>query len=368
MNKMMTKPVAMLALLLATSTAFSQVQLVKKPVLAPQGKPLIKPIGPIDPAALRSPAAIASNSPDRMEAARRLKSQNVPVDAALTALRKAFGSWIQAESTSLSAAGYPAAQLVVAMKQVYDLQPDEMLARMPAMGVDESSLAKQLTSLYALDFDPLLATLRRGYAHGTRTEFGYALGAMDYTVEQMVQTGHRYFVGRFPDPTSAGAPFPNAKRMYGLLMLENPLREQVQINHYALFQLLMAGGYSPQQVIAEVPMGQYSPVSNLPMDEVSTCVQQNSADGGPARGRNVDQINPQLVIRMAADGTASHPGGRRSCIVKFLGLLRANGTRRDVASVLADLSVSCVPLTNMACPAQRAAVVGSMLNEAGFGS
>ena len=365
--KKMRKWLALIPLLLAMTHVASQVPLLKKPVLAPQAKPAIKPVMLKAPITVVDAPGVVESSPTREETARRLKAQNLSATASLTAVRAAFAKSVREEIRALRAAGYSAPELAVAFKDSDQLGPSELLFLMPLMGFDEGVWAPQLRSLYALEFDALLAALRRVQSHGSRGEFGYALDAMDYTVERMVQTGYRYFSGGFPDPlVGGGAPYPSPKQLYNLLMMQNPLREHVEVDHYALFQLLMASGYSPDQVIAEVPMGRYSPLVNLPMDDVSRCIAATSSNAGMARGRVDERVNPLMVIQMAPDGTATHADERRVCVAKFLGLLRANGTSRDVASVLIDHTLKCLPATNPACPAQRTMEAERILEEAGY--
>lgn len=366
--KKMRKWFALIGLLLATTHVAGQVPVLKKPVLAPQAKPAIKPVMLKAPVTVVDAPPVVENSPTREETARRLKAQKLSAAASLTALRGAFSKSVREEIPALRAAGYSAVELAVAFKDADQLSPSGLLFLMPFMGFDEGELAPQLRSLYALEFDALLAALRQLQSHGPRGEFGYALDAMDYPVERMVQTGYRYFAGGFPDPLiGGGTPYPSAKQLHSLLMIENPLREKVKISHYALFQMLMASGYLPEQVIAEVPMGRYSPVVNAPMDDIANCIARTSSNaGGVARGRVDERINPLMVIQMAPDGTAGYADDRRTCVAKFLGLLRGYGASRDVASVLADNTVKCAPATNPACPAQRALEIERTLKEAGY--
>ena len=369
MTKMMKKLLALIALLLATNTAIAQVPVLKKPVvLAPQVKPALPPAVLKTPIKVVDAPPVVENIPSREETARRSKSQNLSAASALAAMRAAFGKMVVEELRFLRIAGYKPLELAVAFKEADQLSPSGLLFLMPFMGFDEGELAAQLRSLYALEFDALLAALRQVQPHGSRGEFGFALAAMDYPVEQMVQTGYRYFAGGFSDPRiSSGAPYPNAKQLYNLLMMDNPLREQVKVSHYALFQLLMASGYSPEQVIVEVPMGLYGPIGNTPLDDISSCIARTHSNVAEiARGRVDERINPKMVIQMAPDGTATYADDRRACVAQFLGLLRANGTSRDVASVLADRTVTCAPATNPACPAQRAQEIERILREAGY--
>ncbi|MEP6907793.1 MAG: hypothetical protein ABI858_07430 [Pseudoxanthomonas sp.] len=367
MNRNMKNSMALIAMLLATTASLAQVPVLTKPVLAPQANQKIKPIVLKNPITVVSPLIIARDSPDRAEAARRLKAQNIPVASALAALRSAFGRLDGDEARTLRAAGYSAIELAATFKQVDQLSASRMLPLMPLMGFNESELAPQLKQLYALDFDGLLVILRQETPHRPGSEFPHALAAMDYSVAEMVKAGYRYFSGGFGDPVVPGTSYPNARQLYASLMLENPLREQVKIDHYALFQLLIASGYAPEQVIAGVPMGRYSPVTIQPMDEVSRCIAPTTSNAGQLPGQRVDErFNPQLVIQMAPNGSATHADARRVCVAKFLGLLRENGTGRDVARVLADLSVKCMPQTNPACPGERGLEIDRLLKGAGY--
>ena len=369
MSKMMKKSLVLIALLLATTTAIAQVPVLKKPVvLSPQVKPALPPAVLKTPIKVVDTPPVVENIPTREETARRSKAQNLSAASALAAMRAAFGKMVVEEIRFLRAAGYSPSELAVEFKETDQLSPSGLLFLMPFMGFDEGELAPQLRSLYALEFDALLAALRQVQPHGSRGEFGFALAAMVYPVERMVQTGYRYFVGGFSDPRiSSGAPYPSAKQIYDLLMMENPLREQVKVSHYALFQMLMASGYSPEQVIAQVPMGRYNPLVNTPADDVSSCIARTHSNVAEiARGRVDERINPTMVIQMAPDGTATYADDRRACVAKFLGLLKENGTSRGVASVLADHTVKCAPATNPACPAQRALEIERVLKEAGY--
>ena len=368
MNKTMKTSLALITMLLATTASLAQVPVLTKPVLAPQVNQTLKPIVLKKPITVVSPPVVIEESPDRAEVARRLRAQNMPAASALAALRAQFGELDREEIRVLRAAGYSASELAVAFRQADQPSASRMLLLMRMMGFTETELAPQLKQMYALDFDALLAVLRQVQPHNPRSEFGYALDAMGYTAEQMVQAGYRYFVGGFPDPNiGGGTPYPSAKQLYNLLMMENPLREHVRIDHYALFQMLMATGYSPEQVIAEVPMGRYSPVTSQPMDEVSRCIATTSSNAAEVgRGRADERFNPQLVIQMAPNGSATHADARRVCVAKFLGLLREKGTGREVARELADLSVKCMPQTNPACPGERALEIDRLLKGAGY--
>lgn len=296
-----------------------------------------------------------------------MKAQNKSAAVTLAAMRSAFGMEVRSEIRSMRAADYSPSELAVAFKEADQLSPSRLLFLMPLMDLKGVQMASELRSLYALEFDALLAVLRQTQPNGSRGEFGFALSAMDYPVEQMVQTGYRYFAGGFPDPRIvSGAPYPSAKHLYTLLMMENPLRDQVEISHYALFQLLMASGYSPEQVIAEVPMGMYGPTANTPLDDISSCIARTHSNSGTDRDRLGEPINPKMVIRMAPNGTATYADDRRTCVAKFLGLLKENGTSRGVARVLADHTVKCEPATNPACPAQRTLEIERILKEAGY--
>lgn len=371
MNKMMTKPVAMLALLLATSTAFSQVPVLKKPILAPQLKPVIKPSRPIDSAGMLSPFVIAKGSPDHREAARRLKAHNIPDAPALGAIRGAFGGLrLYEEIGALRDAGYGGAALAVAYKELDRLEPRTLLSLLPMLGVPKENLAAVMRSSYSLDFDALLAVLRNGRPYGSLQSFGFALKEMDFTPEQMVQTGYRYFSGGFPSEVegNGNAPYPRAGQMYRLLKQDAPLVESVRVEHYALFQMLLNAGYPPEQVLAEVSMGIYTP-SGVTNDVISRCILYSQERNSSRQTARADSpVNPLLVVHMSPAGEASYSVERLGCFAKFLSMLRSHGARRDVAGVLADNSVTCMPLTNPACPVQRAEAVERMLQEAGFGS
>ena len=368
MSKMMKRSLALVALLLATTAAVAQVPVLKKPVLAPQTKPALPPVMLKTPIKVVDVPPVVEHVPTREETALRMKAQNKSAAAALTAMRGTFGKEVRSEIRSMRMADYSPSELAIAFKEADQLSPSGLLFLMPLMGFGGVQMASELRSLYSLEFDALLAALRQIQPNGSRGEFGFALSAMDYPVDRMVQTGYRYFAGGFSDPRiTSGAPYPNARQLYNLLMMDNPLREQVTISHYALFQQLMAAGYSPEQVIAEVPMGLYDPIGNTPLDDISSCIKRtHSNDAGIARDRGDERINPKMMIQMAPDGSATYADDRRACVAKFLGLLRDNGTSREVASVLADHTVKCAPATNPACPAQRAQEIGRILKEAGF--
>lgn len=358
----MKKSLALIALLMAATTAIAQVPVLQKPVLAPQTKPAIKPIVLRTPITVVNPAAIASNSPNREEAARRLKAQNIPAAAALAALRGAFSASGREDGRALRGAGYGNLELLTAIKQADGLSASSMFKRMESIGISPSERAPLLRQLYALDFDALLAAMNDAGVEGVH--FGFALHAMGYGVEEMVATGYRYFVGGFPDPNSGGGPYPGPGEMYDLLKYLNPLASQVQIDHYALWVLLMQAGYPPVLMAGEVRYGAYRP-NGQAADAVANCVASThlSADdplNPPAH------VNPRLLIRIAPDGSASHSDQQRRCFVPFLSQLRTRGVARTVAAQLADASVHCMPQTNPACPAQMAEVAARMVAEAGY--
>lgn len=363
MSKIMKKSLVLIALLMVASAAAAQTPVLKKPVLAPQAKPSIKPILPKTAITIVDAGAIARSSQNRTEAARRLKAQNVSSTAALSALRGAFGVGDREEGQALRAAGYVDLEVLAAIKQADGLDPLAMLIRMGQIGILPSERASLAQRLYALDFDALLAAMRRTDLGSTA--FGYALDAMDYSVEQMVQTGYRYFNGGYSNPGSAGGPYPAPREMYRLLTLLPPLAQRTQIDHHSLFVLLINSGYPPAGVMQDVPMGVYNPRDGTPMDAISSCVVRTGLSVDDPRMAG-SFVNPRLLIRVMPDGSASHSDAQRSCFVEFLGLLRTKGARRQSAEVLADNSIACIPATSPICTAQHAEVAERMVSEAGY--
>lgn len=363
MSKIMKKTLTLIALLLVTTTAIAQVPVLKKPVvLAPQAKPAIPPAMLKTPITVVNAAGIASNSPNRDEAARRLKAQNIPVAAALAALRGAFGAGDSEEGRALRAAGYGTPDLLVALKQTDNLDAASMARRMQRIGVPKSEMGPSLRQLYALDFDALLIALRQA---STDLEwFGYALDTMDYNVQQMVQAGYRYFNGGFVSPHS-GEPYPGPGELYSLLMYEIPLADQIQVNHYALWVMMMNAGYSPVQLFGEIKMATYNH-RGAPADAVSVCVAQTNLVNEDRRARIHNDANPALVIRIAPDGSASHSDAQRNCYVQFLDKIRREGGSRAAAAQLAEESVFCLPDTNSGCPTQLTEVAARIVREAGY--
>ena len=362
MSKMVKKSLAVIALLLATNTAIAQVPVLKKPVLAPQTKPAIPPVMLRTPITVVNAAGIASNSPNRGEAARRLKAQNVPVAAALTALRGAFGVSTLEEGSALRAAGYATPDWLAAMKQLDGLDAASMFHYMTRMNVPQLERGPLLRQLYALDFDALLATMRVGQ-YGPEA-FGYALDAMDYDIDRILQTGYRYFAGGFSNPGGDGLPYPGPGAMYDLLKRRQPLAGRVQIDHFTLWARLLATGYPAGLTAEEVRFGAYH-LDGHTADPVADCVASSNLDADD-RPDPPERVNSRLLVRIAPDGGASHSDRQRQCLVQFLDRLRARGVARSVAVQLADRSVLCLPQANPACPARLAEVVQRMVTEADY--
>ena len=361
MSKMMTKSLALIALLLATTTAIAQVPALKKPVLAPQVKPAIPPAVLKTPITVVNAASIASNSPSPEEAARRLKAQNVPVAAAVAALRTAFpGTYSTRNLYGLRAAGYTAPDLMVALKQANSLSAASMVRVMAGSGIPAVEWIPPMPQLYTLDFDALLADLRS--VSSDRQWFGYTLDAMGYNVPQMLQTGYRYFSGGFPNSGNYGAPYPGAGDMYDLMKVLHPLAQHIQVDHYALWAMMMNAGYSPVLMMAEIRIGIYEPSSNQALDPIARCLAQTNL----VRDNRSGRLNPPVKIQIAPDGSASHSDAERGCYVQFFEKLRREGVPRTVALQMADDSLDCAPISNPACPTQLTEVAARIVSEAGY--
>ena len=362
MSNMMKNSFALVALLLATTTAIAQVPVLKRPVvLAPQVKPAIPPAVLKTPITVVNPATIVSNSPNREEAARRLKAQNVPVAAALAALRNAFtGTNGPSSLLALRSAGYATPDLMVALKQADSPSAASMVRAMAESGIPAAEWTPSMPQLYTLNFDALLADLRS--VPSDRQWFGYALDAMNYRVPQMVQTGYRYFNGGFPNRGNYGDPYPGAGDMYDLLKLLNPLAQHVQVDHHALWVMMMNAGYSPAMMMAEVRIGIYDPSSNQALDPIARCLAQTNL----VRDNRSGHLNPPVKVQISPDGSASHSDAERGCYVQFLDALRREGVPRAAAVQLADDSVQCLPESNPDCPAKLAEVVERMITEARY--
>lgn len=364
MSNMMKNSFALVALLLVTTTAIAQVPVLKKPVvLAPQVKPAIPPAMLKTPITVVNPATIVSNSPNREEAARRLKAQNVPVAVALAALSNAFtGTGGPSTLLALRSAGYATPDLVVALKQGRSLSAASMVHAMAESRIPAVEWTPSMRQLYTLDFDTLLAEL-----HGVMTRqegFGYALDVMGYNVEQMVQTGYRYFNGGFYRHGDGGQAYPGPSELYMLLKYARPIAEHLQVDHYALLVEMMDAGYSSALLMREIKMGT-TDRRGVPSDAVSQCVAQTNL--GATRALRPDgAVNPALYIDIAPDGSASHSDAERRCFVQFLEKLKDEGASRVFVEQLADGSVYCRPRNNPSCPALQAEVAARMVSEAGY--
>ena len=363
MSKMMKNSLALVALILVAGNAVSQTPVLKKPVLAPQLKPTLPPAVLKTPITVVNPASIVSNSPNREEAARRLKAQNVPAAAALAALRSAFaGSNGPSSLLALRSAGYATPDLMVTLKQADNLSAASMVRAMTESGIPAAEWTPPMPQLYTLNFDALLADLRS--VPSNREWFGYALDAMNYNVQQMVQTGYRYFTGGFPTRGNYGDPYPGAGDMYELLKLLHPLAQHVQVDHNALWAMMMNAGYSPAMMMAEVRIGTYDLRTQQPADATARCLAQTNL----VRDNRSGHLNPPVKIHISPDGSASHSDAQRGCYVQFLDALRREGVPRAAAVQLADGSVQCLPESNPACPAQLTEVAARMVREAGYAS
>lgn len=387
MSKMMKHSLALVALLLATTAAIAQVPVLKKPVLAPQVKPAIPAVVLKTPITVVNAASIASSSPNRGEAARRLKAQNVPVAAALAALRNTFpdtgaqgrvltmregrnnapdviAAFANAESNllALRTAGYATPDLMVALKQADSPSAASMLFTLDTLGIPAAEWTPSMRQLYTLDFDALLADLRR--ARRSKEWFGTALYVMGYNVEQMAQTGYRYFNGGFSNRADDDTPYPGPAGLYSALKYELPIAEHVQINDYVLWVMMMNAGYSPALLLGEMRMGVYNPRTGDPADPVAHCMTHiRSLDDDQ---RPESHVNPAMTIRIAPDGSANHSDAQRGCYVQFLDRIRREGATRTASLQLATSSVQCLPQGNPACPALLAEVAERMVTEARY--
>lgn len=359
MIKMMKNSLALIALLLATTAAVAQVPVLKKPVLAPQVKPALPPAILKTPITVVNAASITSSSPNREEAARRLKAQNVPVAAALAALRNAFDN-AGNNILALRTAGYTTPELMITLKQADSLSAVSMLLIMEDSRVPAAVWTTSIRQLYTLDFDALLADLRR--ARPGKEWFGTALYVMGYNVQQMAQTGYRHFNGGFRSPADNDPAYPSPGKLYSALMYEIPIAQNVQINVYSLWVKMMSAGYSPSRIMSEIKMGTYDQ-RGMPTDDVSRCVAQTNLVND---GRRPGSVNPALVIHIAPDGSASHSDVQRGCYVRFLKKLKDQGASLAFARQLAEYSVVCIPEFNPGCPARVTEVAALMVTEAEY--
>ena len=175
----------------------------------------------------------------------------------------------------------------------------------------------------------LLAELRR--ARPAKEWFGTVLYVMGYNVQQMVQTGYRYFNGGFSSPADDETPYPGPAELYSALKHEFPIAEHVQVNDYALWVMMMNAGYSPAMVLDEIRMGVYNARTGGPVDAIAQCMTQiRSLDDDQRPDRHV---NPAMTIRIAPDGNASHSDAQRGCYAQFLDRLRREGATRAAAMI-----------------------------------
>ena len=358
MSKMIIHALAAIALLLATTTVIAQVPVLKKPVLVPQIKPAIPPAVLKTPITVVNAASITSSSPNREEAARRLRAQNVPVAVALAALRNAFDN-AGNNLLALRNAGYATSDLMIALKQTGTSSAASMVRTMAVSDIPAAEWTPSMPQLYTLNFDALIADLRT--VSSDRQWFGYALDAMNYSIPQMVQTGYRYFNGGFPN-TRDGEPYPGPGEMYELLTGLEPLAEHVQVNDYALWAMMIEAGYPPVLVLSEVKFGRHDPRTGRPLDAIAGCL----ANTNLVRDNRSGRINPPMALQIASDGNASHSDAQRGCYVQFLDTLRREGVPRAAAVQLADDSVYCVPESNPACPVRLTEVAARIVTEAGY--
>ena len=369
MSKMMKKSLALIALLLVASTAAAQQTVFKKPVLAPQVKPALPPAVLKTPITAVNAITIVSNSPNREEAARRLKAQNVPVAVALAALSNAFtGASGPSTLLALRSAGYATPDLVVALKQGRSLSAASMVHAMAESGIPAAEWIPSMRQLYTLDFDTLLAEPpRTASAAIINSWFGYALDVMGYNVEQMVQTGYRYFNGRFSSPASGGQPYPGPGELYMLLKNGRPIAEHHQIDHYALWAMMINAGYQPTLLMKEIRFARYEDRTARPLDDIAQCLVQTNlvfTEQDIHNSNSRSGINPQMTIQIAPDGSASHSDAQRGCYVQFLERLRREGLPRTAAVQMAEYSLMCLPEFNPTCPARVTEVAARIVTEA----
>ena len=340
-------------LLLLALPAFAQVAAVR-PIVAP--KPVdrvpIQKRSPLVLAPTRAEAdAIALGSPSLREAARRLKQRGSPAMLSLPAVRSVFRANERDNYQGLLAASYTKDELLDATRQIDRLEPAAMRARLTAVGESDRDAALQLVRLYpGLTFDALFALVHVGAS--ADVAFSATAEALNASVDQIAATGARYQQSR-QFAAGNGRFFPEAEAVAAVIRARHPGTSRA-----VLWSRLLAVGYAPDVLFAQVAAGDFDRTGRA-LDAVASCFAQRFPNRSPT-------ANPTVAIAIALDNSASHDPRQAECYATFLQSLRGQSVQPAIAAQLAESFVTCAPAQAPACPAERPAVVRSILDGAGF--
>lgn len=358
LHRLPLPPIAALRLvlglmLLLALPAIAQVAALR-PVALPKPVERIaaQPRIPVTVTTARSEAeTIALASPSLREAARRLKLRGLPAPVSLAAVRSVFRASERDNYQSLLAAGYAKPELLDAIKQIDRPDAAGMRARLADLGEGTRESALQLVRLYpGFTFDGLFALIRTHAS--TDDAFAASVAALALGVDQIASTGARFHQSR-QFATGHDRFFPEAETVAALIRASHPATP-----HAVIWSRLLAVGYSPEMVFAQVGVGDFER-NGRAVDAVAGCIAQRFPNRRPG-------ANPTVDIAIALDGRASHDPRQADCYATFLQSLRGQSVPSTVAAQLAESFVACVPAQAPTCPAERPAVVRSILDGAGF--
>ncbi len=296
--------------------------------------------------------SIAEGSPDVREGARRLKLRGISEDIAIAALRSVFHSPERDLYQALLAARYLKPDLLQAYRDMDRLAAAAFDRKLLDLGEAPLLRALMLQRFYpGFDFDRLFALMQQTRS-ATQDNFLAAMSAVAPTVEQIVVIGHRYHAGhQLPD--GRGRYFPQPADVHAMVRAGHP-----GTRHIEIWSRQLRAGYGAGLVFSELPIGELDR-SGRPLDAVAGCVAARFPGLRPGQ-------NPQVQIRIAADGSASSEGRDSDCYVSFAQQLRGEGIARGLAAEVVGLAISCQPAGNPQCAVERPRLVDAVLERAGY--
>ncbi len=296
--------------------------------------------------------SIAEGSPDVREGARRLKLRGIEAAIAISALRSVFHSPERDLYQALLAARYLKPDLLQAYRDTDRLAATAFDRKLVDLGEPPPLRALMLLRFFpGFDFDRLFALMQQTRS-ATHDNFLAVMSATDPTADQIVRTGHRYHAGhQLPD--GRGRYFPQPADVHAMVRAEHPGTRHVQI-----WSQLLRAGYAADLVFSELPIGEIDR-SGRPLDAVAGCVAARFPGMRPGQ-------NPSVVIRIAADGSASFEEKDSDCYATFAQQLRSEGTSRSLTTEVIGLGISCQPVGNPHCAPERSQLIDAVLERAGF--
>ena len=320
-------------------------------VLQPLIKPAVSGIKVSSPSLLAHD--IAKSSPDPAEATRRMKKQGVAVNDASGALKIVFRLDETVNYKTLSSNGYQKLETANATRTNYNISSaDSFNALLVQARENANTRTLFMKEIFGLSFDQTFSLLSRTDLQ--QGLFNTCVEVFPLSVDELVQTGVRYYNGHFvPSATANDEFYPNPYDMYKLVRSKYP-----STGHFVTWAKLLTKGYAVADVARKVPIGEFNQ-NGRSLDIVAACVRSSSAS---------TTENPRILISFSPDGTVTTSPGPYDCWTKFISQMKAQGISRAMAEDLVLSSLTCQPSGHNACHTESQRVAGELVTTAGYPS